>query len=310
MGILDWLKNIDAEKDSGNEPVFPGFSVEDAAKLLKYFPIGCRLKYFPEFQNVIKLDTLVLGYKINMHFIFSARALSAVRKDGVGVLRINSAGAKDELRHIDALHIIIPHKLRNEVDYPEPGSEHSGEKFTEKTVNDFNRGNAITLFKKGSGGKVPHLTTTVGRSIELKDGYYANTRVVLLEPEMDSFKFLDQRRSRRLYARIPAVLSFADEAPLPCVIQDFSEKAFRVSSADDSQFSKKIIEGVKATLCVKLENECDELVLKCVVHRKTEDYLVLFPSMIERNKRFRDFDPMDELYIKTTLIHHPQARIA
>lgn len=27
MGMLDLLKNIDAEKDSGNEPACPGFSV-------------------------------------------------------------------------------------------------------------------------------------------------------------------------------------------------------------------------------------------------------------------------------------------
>lgn len=308
MGILAWLKNSESEKEGGSVEIPPAIPNKIIGEFLTHFPIGSKVKYFPEFQKAIKLDTLILGYMINNHMIFTARSIAFEANDGAFNVRINREGVWEEILNIGEFRFIIPHKFRNEVDYPVAGAEHNGKKFVEKTVNDFHRGNAITLFRKGAGGKVPHITTTVLRTTELKEGYYSNTTVVMLNPDLESFEFLDQRKYIRLYSKIPAVLSIVEQDEQSCIIQDFSEKSFRISMLKGNKIPGNVIEGMKVTLTIKLENESDQIVLRCSVAKKNENYLVLFPTAIEKDKRFRDFDQMDELFVKTTLIHHPQSQ--
>jgi hypothetical protein len=176
-------------------------------------------------------------------------------------------------------------------------------------VNDFQRGNAITLFNKGANGKVPHVDTTVARVVLLQGGYYANRKVALLEPDPDTLVSLDQRFYHRVYTKIPATVAETQETePHDCWIRDFSERFVRIQIRQSEEFLASLRDGDRVLLSIDLEHESRAFVVKGSVHRKGKDDLVLALSSILKEGRFQDLDLIDELDLKTTLLHHPETQ--
>ena len=308
MGIFDWLGiRRDPKAETSESGRAPRLSPAQVAEIVEYFPVGSRLSYYPEFRKATRLDTLILGFGFDQRLVFSSREIQ-IEADGCGPeIAICGEAGRECLPGVDSLQILIPFSHRSEVDYPKASSGEQA-RFTEKVVNDFQRGNTITLFNKGANGKVPHLDTTVARVVVLEGGYFANRKAVMLEPDVESFQLLDQRLYHRVYAQIPASLSVAPEADEElCVIEDFSEKFVRVGLGMGLPQRERFREGERLFLRVKVGPGANSLVHRTVVHRVGEDHLVLSLAAVLKDKRFQPMSLIDEFEFKSALLLCSQA---
>ncbi|MDF1551651.1 MAG: hypothetical protein P1P84_01250 [Deferrisomatales bacterium] len=283
-----------------------GVPLATVGEFLRHFPIGARMHYFPEYQRSVKLDTLVLGYDINGHHVYSDHAVSLELDAATAALALRTApGRLERIATAARFCFLVPFKSRSEMDYG-TGQEES---FTEKTVNDFKRGNTITLFNKGSNGKVAYLDCTVARLIDLRDGVYANRRVAALEPDGGSFQFLDQRQYHRVYTCLPASLSpEPDAVGTPCSVQDFSDRFLRLEVDASQGWLTAAREGDRLFLTIHVPGRPAPFLLAATLHRRGAAYLVLALTAIHKDRRFQKMDLLDELDLKTTLLHHPETQ--
>lgn len=283
-----------------------GIPLRVVGEFLHHFPIGARVHYFPEYQRSMKFDTLVLGCDINGKLVYSDHAVRLEGSGNAAVLTLRTGpGPGERLVAVERFRFLTPVQSRSEMDY---GSGLEGS-FTEKTVNDFKRGNTITLFNKGANGKVPYLDCTVARVVELREGVYAKRTVALLEPDPESLLFLDQRQYHRVYTRIPATVGPTAGSPgYPCSVQDFSDRYLRLEVDESQAWLRQVQPGAKLFLTIQVPGRPAPFVLGCAVHRRGEAYLVLSLAAILKDRRFQDLDMLDELDIKTSLLHHPETQ--
>jgi hypothetical protein len=288
------------------EVVEPLLRVEQIGEFLRHFPVGARVHYYPEYQKKAKFDTIVLGYGVNGETFFSHQSLRIRRAGGAARLFAQTETGSVEVPRVDHFHFIVPHQERRELDYSAAGASSSAEAMTESVVNDFRRGNTITLINKGSGGKVPHIDAVVARVLDLRTGVFANRRVVFLEPDPGSLEFLDQRHYHRVHTRIPAVLAEDPKGEkYACSILDFSERHLRLELPPDSPLRGGTREGSRLFLIIDFQHRAQRVVLKAAAQRVTAEGLVVALQSIYKDKRFHTLDLIDELDLKTSLLHHP-----
>ena len=305
--IMDWLGKGGATRDTVAAEAAPGIDLCMVGEFLLHFPIGTRVHYFPEYQRSIKLDSIILGCDIDGQRIYSDHAVHVDNMGGTPSITLRTPDGEQRIERVERFCFLVPYKSRSEIDYPVAGG--SDNAFTEKNVNDFKRGNTITLFNKGANGKVPYLDTNVARVRELRDGVYANRMVALLDPDPKSFQFLEQRQYHRVYTRIPATLSAELEGEgFPCSVQDFSERYLRIVVDGSQPWVEGVREGVKVVLTVHVPGRSEPFLLRGAVHRRGEAYLVVELAAIYKQKRFQNMDMIDELDLKTTLLHHPETQ--
>jgi len=304
--LLRWMGGKDGGGAQAAEAVEPFLPVEQVGEFLRHFPVGARVYYYAEFQKATKFDTIVLGYDVNGENFFSHQALRVRRSGGTARLFAHTPDGPAEVPRVDRFHFIVPHQLRSELDYAPPGGDEASGEMTEKVVNDFKRGNTITLVNKGGQGRLPHIDTVVSRVLDLRNGVFANRRVVLLEPDPGSFEFLDQRHFHRVYTSIPAVLAEEmDGERHRCTILDFSERFVRLGLESDSLLRGRVREGSRLLLLVEFRHRNQRVLLRGMTHRVTAEGMVLGLQSVYKNKRFQNLDLIEELDLKASLLHHP-----
>ncbi len=303
--IINWLaKGAATPEPAAVVPV--GIPLVTVGEFLRHFPIGARVHYFPEYQRSVKLDTLVLGYDINGQQVYSDHAVGLDLGAAGAVLTLRVVpGRPERLTAVERFRFLVPFKSRSEMDH----GAGQDESFTEKTVNDFKRGNTITLFNRGANGKVAYLDCTVARVIDLHDGVYANRKVAVLEPDAQSFRFLDQRQYHRVYTCLPASLSPEPDAEgTPCSVQDFSDRYLRLEVDASQGWLKTARAGDRLFLTIHVPRRSEPFLLAGTLHRLGSAYLVLALTAIHKDRRFQNMDLIDELDLKTTLLHHPETQ--
>ena len=56
------------EASAHNSPA--AFQLARIRTLIEFFPIGKKLRYYPEFKQDIVFDTLILAYCVNGHYVY------------------------------------------------------------------------------------------------------------------------------------------------------------------------------------------------------------------------------------------------
>ena len=63
-------KNLGASKgELGSHAATAKVDIARVRTLIEFFPIGKKLRYYPEFNKDIVLDTLIVAYCVNGHFV-------------------------------------------------------------------------------------------------------------------------------------------------------------------------------------------------------------------------------------------------
>lgn len=300
--VLKWISSIGEEEP---EPQPKAFTIEKVEEFVRFFPIGTRIRYSPEFQISTKIESLILGYRINGNIVFEAHALKFNVRQGVLSLTVKTDRGMDEVKLVNDFCFILPHQYRSEVDFGTDFGD--SDQMREKKVNDFRRGGMLRLMNKGLDGKVPSVDATVLMTLGVAQGVYANTRVVLLVPDEESFLLMDQRVFHRVYTHIPATVAVDVSGPrYQCTLLDFSERYLRLSMDASPKFAAGLREGTKIFVLIEGEQPSQTILLGGQIYRKRAVNCVIALTHILKDNRLQRIDPLDELELKTKLLHHPK----
>ncbi|PIY20181.1 MAG: hypothetical protein COZ12_09835 [Deltaproteobacteria bacterium CG_4_10_14_3_um_filter_60_8] len=207
-------------------------SSTSVALVIKHFPVGTRLQYFPEYQKNIKNETIVVAYSINDQLIYSQKDMQPMTREGRRGFVTTIQGTPVFFDVVGSFYILVPRIIRRVVDMARSHHQAAGappQALQEREVNDFVRGNSITMLMRNNQTRgMIQLDTLVKRSsVILKEGLYPNKPLVVLEPLLDTFECIDIRAMARFDTEIPTEIFLTKgETPQPCLIQDFSENSF------------------------------------------------------------------------------------
>jgi len=204
---------------ASNVPAPP--DVAKVAELVDRFPIGGKIRYYPESHKDIVIDSIIIAYGINDRLVYSRNDLHAYSDGNEHMLLLKNHGKELPIHSVESFCFVIPRgdDIEPRLDYPRKAALGPG--------GQFQHGNILTLMALYDGRGVPRIETRIRKTLTLKRGYYANHEVVVLDPLASSLTLIDQRQYYRLHTQIPVSVRFAENGdPHPCTLLDFAEADF------------------------------------------------------------------------------------
>lgn len=268
-------------------------------EILPYYPIGVRVRYYPEFQENIVLDSIIIAYIINGKVFYSDTEVRWEESGGGNVITLTTEGKVKRYNSVDDFQFIIP---------ASGGSEEKLDYFRRETLgrnSGLTRGNNITIIADQRSQRLPLIQTTVNRRTLVTEGFYANQKIVLLDVDVDSFMLADQRSSYRLSTRLPVVIKIKEDGDvIHCTLVDFAEHSVRITFSEDEPLAAFIAADKSVILNLILPEQEKSFTLKGNVYRRGKEYAVVTLDMIEKNGSFSKMDMIDSLEVKTLLLQN------
>lgn len=271
-------------------------------EIVQCFPIGKKIRYFPEFQTQLTLDSIIIAYSINNELIYSQKDLVYDTVSDKDVFFIRKNGSEHHIKHITSFSIIIPDDTEENLKL-----DYSRKAEIGRTA--FRRGNNITLIACNMDRGIPQVDTTVNKTAVLKNGYYANNKVVYLEALLNSLVYIDQRQHYRFRTWIPAILSLAgNNNSARCHLFDFSDECAQIRFDEGNTLPGNITDDTEAVITFQLDDTSPSITIKGSVLRKSHDAIVITLDQILKDERFTNLDMIDLLAIKSSLLQHPETQ--
>lgn len=295
------LFNKDADTDSpANSGLSPAVDrVNKLHEINSYYPIGARVHYYPEFHENVVLDSILIAYLVNGNIFYSDSEISWKESGKRKILVFTTEGKREQFDSVDEFQFVIP---------ASGGSEEKLDYFSREALgrnSGLSRGNNITIIADNRGSRLPIIQTTVSRRTLVKEGFYANQEVVLLDVDTDSFLLADQRSSYRLNTNL-AVSVRVRENPdvLHCTLVDFAEHSIRITFSEDEPLAAFITTDKTITLNLILPEQEKSFTLRGHVFRRGQGHAVVTLDMIEKDGTFSKMDTIDSLEVKTLLLQN------
>jgi hypothetical protein len=266
--------------------------------LVEFFPIGKKLRYYPEFHQNIVLDTLVVAYCVNDYFIYSMESIETDR-DGLPVLfRANEDRVRLPAAALRTFRLLVPDTSPQErkLDYLRRAQiGRNGQ---------FSAGNNISLISNAGVKGVSTVDTEVARQIILRDGPYANMNMILLTPDIASLSVADQRKKPRTRTSVPVTLTIPVEDYIgEGTIVDISDAQMRVL-LNERGIAPAFHEGDAMILDIRLgETERRYSVKGSVLRYSAETCVIGLDGQICEG-RLVPFTPLDLLELKAGLLNY------
>lgn len=288
----------DSEGDSAQgRPV----NLSKLIELIRYFPLGEKLRYYPEYQKESALETIILGYGINEQFIFSPLGVRHQQDDGQISLHVLHDGEDRQVKRVESFSLLIPFNREDDTKRDYQRRAELGPR------GPFRRHNVITLLACSRGGILSHVDTVVRKVLPLKDGIYAGHEVVVLDVLPDSLTLTDQRQHYRLKTSVPVTLSLREGGTYPCTLLDFSEESIQLQFDRLHEEMENLSEYRRLTLTLDVTNagQSKQFVLDGTMYRKTGDRMVMKLQGIYKGGNLANLGLVDILDIKASLLQHP-----
>lgn len=297
MSTLQNLPNTEAINHSGD------ISARQLDEIFSYFPIGDRIKYYPEYQANLTMESLVLGYQINGHTIYSQNHIT-IKSGSTGktLIQLHHNNQDIELSRIDSLCLILPGKAGEEYKLNFLSKASLGSR------GQFRNGNAITLVARYHERGVIELESSVRESFIPKDGYYRNHRLVLLDVIADSLKVSEQRTHHRLQTNIVAkLLHTSSQTTYSCIVSNYSEVSAQIKLDQSDPAAKAFRNGDKITLTLKIDQLHRTFIIKGIIMRINPQTLIITLQELMIEGEFKPIELIDALDIKACILQHPDS---
>ncbi len=278
-----------------------GMDPTQLVELMQCFPIGSKIRYFPEDESDLALDTIIIAYGINDHLVYTQNDIRSQMDGNNHVFLIDDNWRDLVIQKVNNFCLLIPYVLddRNDLSYPR--------KVELLNETRFARDRELTLISLRGDRGVPHLHTRVRKRLIMKDGYYAHHPVVVLETKPQSLTLIDQRSEHRLHTAAAATIKvIGGEEQCPCTIVDFSEAHVRVKGDAEGTVFQLLYVGQTLELNIDIGRQTRPLTVHGKVIRRDDEYLVLEFVSIERKGKMVPFTMMDVFEFKATLLQHPE----
>lgn len=285
----------DPRESAGQARVDPG----RIRTLIEYFPIGKKLRYYPEFNKDIVLDTLVVAYCINGHFVYAMESIETDRDGTPTAFRAFESEVRIAASGLKSFQLLVPDTsdLEMKLDYLRRAQiSRNGQ---------FSKGNTISLISNAGVKGVSTVDTEVAKQIILRDGPYAQMNMVLLTPELGTLSVTDQRRKPRTKINVPVtVLLPAENFSGQCTIVDISDAEMRIRLNEQGATMPAVHKGDAMIVDIRLgEAERHYSVKGSVIRRSAETCVIQLDGQI-RESRLLPFSPLDLLELKAGLLNY------
>lgn len=263
----------------------------------EHFPIGKKVRYFPEYQRDIVFQTIVIAWRVNGHDIYSREA---IQKDAGGAPAAFLVGEKKvrlPLDKIARLQLMVPDTtdMERSLDYVRRANLGRNGQFV--------RGNTITLIAEPCRNGIPGVDTQVVSRLRMKDGPYTDNQMVLLQPDFDTLAIADQRLKARVRSQVPAGLYLREDAPpVACILGDFSDVSLRLKAAP-GQTLPAMKPNDKVVVVIDLGGPASTYRIRGVAFRAAADACVIKLKQLYKDGDFSPIKTMDVLEIKTGLLN-------
>lgn len=291
-----------AVEDAVSRPCLPGrqthFGSAQLHALNEFFPIGKALRYSPDAQLAIVLDTIIVAYRADDHFIYSRNAIKTDDQGRPLALTIHLGQFELPVDQIQQLHLVVPDTsdLERTLDYDRRAIIGRSQQFV--------AGHAITLIANSGAKGVSTMETRVAEQITIDHGPYSNNRMILLSPDLGTLDVKEQLHKRRGNTHASVALHFKKGVPpYRCVLIDFSESAVGLRRAD-TQHSMPAMEPDDSVIMVIKIGETEKLytIKGRVLRRSTDSCAIRLVDLLKGN-RFSGFTLLDSLQFRTDLLN-------
>jgi len=276
-----------------------GLDVARLKILTEFFPIGKKLRYYPEFQRDIVFDTLIVAYCVNDRFIYSRDAIETDGDGNPSTFVIGEEKTELPVAKVKQLHLLVPDTsdMEKTLDYHRRAIIGRSRQFI--------KGNAITLIANAGARGVSSVDTLVAKQVTLKDGPYANSRMILLDPELGTLSVTDQRKQSRAKTRVPVDLYLQKGEPsCPCLLADFSESSVRLRIGENQLTMPPMERDDPVIIVIDLGEAAKTYSIKGTVLRRSADSCVIRLEALYKDREFSPFNLMDSLELKTGLLNY------
>ena len=265
--------------------------------LAEYFPIGKKVRYFPEYQREIVFDTIIIGYRVNNHFIYSRDEVLLDREGFPTGFQIDEKQVLP-LEKMERFQLLVPDTTDLEMTLDYITRAELGR------AGQFRQGNAITLVIENDERGMPMVDTRVDRRQIMTAGPYADSSTVLVTPDFDSLVIADKRRRQRVETAIRADLyPAAATLPFACLLVDFSERTLRLTVIDAGQTMPPMASKEAVVVEFDLGEPTTTCRLQGKVFRHAADFCVIQIEHLYKSGGFEKIKMMDIAEIKTGLLN-------
>jgi hypothetical protein len=267
--------------------------------LIEFFPIGKKLHYCPEFKTEIVFETLVVAYCVNGEFVYSGEEIDRDSEGNPAGFRPEAKGIRIPVSGLKLFQILVPDTtdLETTLDYARRALIGRGRQFI--------KGNNISLISKGGARGVSTVDTEVAKQFVLKDGPYADTKVVLLSPEMNTLAVTDQRKKARAKTSVPVKLTLPKgKLPGSFLIADISDGAVRIRGTDRDIEMPALNPGDEMILDIDLGEGEKHYTLKGAVFRRSAETCIVQLQGLLKNGKMGSFSALDLLELKSGLLNY------
>ncbi len=272
--------------------------------VMRCFPIGSKVRYFPAQRKNVVLESIVIAYGLNNYLVYTQNDIHVQEQNGSAPSFLLDDDWKDvTVREVSSFCLVIPDigNSENELDYvSRVAIDNNGL---------FKRGETFTLMSLFAEKGVPHIDVQVRKKVLLKEGYYANHSVVVLEALLGTLHHIDQRQQCRIKTSIKISLYLADDGePFVCDLIDFSEYSLKIKLDGQEALKASLTKKRNIIVAIDLTDRMKSFVLKGKVLRRDDDYVVVSLTSHLVNKQFEDFDLLAAIDLKSNLLQHPETQ--
>lgn len=285
--------------DDGIAYQMTGIDTAKLKALTEFFPIGKKLRYYPDSQLDVVFDTIIVAYCVNDRFIYSRDAIETDSNDNPSTFVIGDERIELPVDQIQQLQLLVPDTsdMEGTLDYDR--------RVIIGRSRQFLKGNAITLIANAGARGVATLSTQVAEHVTIKEGPFTNSKMILLNPKLDTFSVTDQLHKSRGKTHVPVALySKKDEPPYPCVLSDFSESSVGLRSNENQHSMPPMEQDDAVTIVINLGEAAKTYTIKGRILRRSTDSCVIRLEELFKDHEFSHFNLLDSLELKTSLLNY------
>lgn len=276
----------------------PRIDAAGLGALDELFPIGKALRYSPDTQLAVVLDTIIVAYCVDDHFIYSRNALRTDGNSDPSTPVISQGPLELPVQQIQRLYLVVPDtsELERTLDYDRRAIIGRSQQFLE--------GHPITLIAGAGARGVATLETTVVAQMNIDHGPYANSKMILLDPRLDTLNVMDQLHRLRGNAHAQVALHFRkDEPPYRCALVDFSDSAIGLRCTDDPQTMPAMEPDDLVTAVIKIGTGEKTYAIRGRILRYAADSCAIRLVELLKGNKFSSFSLLDSLQFRTDLLN-------
>lgn len=273
--------------------------IEYLQRMFEALAIGSRITYLPEYtDSKFRVETIVIGYRINEHAIFRARDLEFLRDEFGTRLVVHTRHGPETVPRIDEIRLLIP------------GDTKAADRQLDLNARaalggrgSLGRGARLTLVSTVLKEGNQKVEVEVERHSLLTEGPHKGMQVAVLDVMLATLEDHEPRKKIRIPCHCPAEVTRDDSEHLwAATVLDYSETSMRLRLNHDEDKWPRFDKGRLANIRFSPSPDKPPVMLRCTCLKSREREAIFRMDYIVRDAGIMPFETVDALEIKIDLM--------